>query len=66
MQSRVDAEEEGEEMVPTRDRIAELDEEGESPAEVKAAVEEGETDAVGESQEEELEEAASEEAQQDA
>ncbi len=66
MQSRVDAEEEGEEMLPPKDRIAELDEEGETPAEVKAGLEEGETDAIGETQEDELKEAVSEEAQEEA
>jgi DNA-directed RNA polymerase subunit beta len=66
LQSRVDAEEEGEEAVPTKDRIAELDEQGESEAELKAGLEEGESDATGESQKEELEEAVSEEAQEDA
>ncbi len=66
LQSRVDAEEEGEEAVPTKDRIAELDEQGESEAELKAGLEEGESDATGESQKEELEDAVSEEAQEDA
>lgn len=72
LQSRVEAEEEGEEAVPVTDRISELSEqvavaEAESDDEVIAGIEEGaEVDASGETQKEEMEEAVSEESMNDA
>ncbi|MDA1209152.1 MAG: DNA-directed RNA polymerase subunit beta [bacterium] len=62
--SRVTAEEEAEEIIPSADQIAELQEIGdESPQEVIAGIEEGaEVEATGVSAEEEMKESASEEA----
>ncbi len=58
LQSRIEAEAEADDIVPTKDKIAELEEiSSETEAEVKAGVEEGISDAAGETQKEELEEA---------
>ncbi|MDD5623992.1 MAG: DNA-directed RNA polymerase subunit beta, partial [Candidatus Peribacteraceae bacterium] len=67
MSSRAEAEEAGD-MVPTSDKISELEAVGtETPEQVAAGVEEGaESDASGESAKEEMKEAASEEAMEDA
>jgi DNA-directed RNA polymerase subunit beta len=65
LQSRVEAADEGEEFVPTRDRIVELDEPiAETEVEVKEGLETGQSDASGESQKEEMEDAVSEEAEE--
>jgi DNA-directed RNA polymerase subunit beta len=68
MSSRVEAEEEAEEIVPSTDKIEELSEVGtETAEEVVGAIEEGEAvDASGETAKEEMKEAASEEAMDDA
>ncbi len=68
MSSRVEAEEEAEEIVPGVDKIEELSDVGtETAAEVIAGIEEGEeVEATGESAKEEMTEAASEEAMEDA
>jgi DNA-directed RNA polymerase subunit beta len=67
MTSRVEAEEQAEELLPGTDKISELEEEGEPEEQVVAGIEEGaDVEASGESAKEEMEEAASEEAMQDA
>ncbi len=68
MSSRVEAEEEAEEIIPVVDKIEELSEVGiESATEVIAGIEEGEeVEASGETAKAEMTEAASEEAMEDA
>jgi len=68
MTSRVEAEEEAEEIVPGADKIAELEQVvAESDAELVGAIEEGEpSDATGVTAKEEMKEASSEEAMDDA
>jgi DNA-directed RNA polymerase subunit beta len=68
MGSRVEAAEEAEEMLPTTDKIAELEVTGtETVEEVEGGIEEGkDVEASGESAKEEMKDAASEEAMEDA
>ncbi|MDO8649579.1 MAG: DNA-directed RNA polymerase subunit beta [Candidatus Peregrinibacteria bacterium] len=68
MSSRIEAEEQAEEILPVTDRISELEEASvETSEEVKAGIEEGApVDAFGESAKDEMIQAASEPAQEDA